>query len=572
MSWFGARRVLTRSATTLLAREFEDELSSEPIVLHGAFPAALGCGPYCVLHLIRGLIQEAGHTLCLPQADCGAPEATLAEVFEGIAQLPGGVFYENHDALDASALATAAFSGLPYAGPRDGLAGGKARALLLLATRGGATPIRRFARCSAWLLLADGTAAVYLVAPGGERWEASLGATDTLMVPEGWAFQASFSAERALAVLSPYMARWRLPPNDAAAVAPASRPLPVEMSYRAGLPPIHLQARHAFLEAYRTAVARCGRGRLVVRAISIRSASNAARREMMHLELLEPLRRELGADAVFFDAVNGRALELKAEPMGDGGKQRCCYHTLPDGTELWADVDASFWVGLCNEEQRQAHLRKHASMFRAELDRAAFHHGLYEPAVPSLGMVGNHLSHAALWHELLAEGVEWALLVEDDATPAPHMVTGGWTEIARAVVAEVATLRSKGEPWDVLFVGRTLSGTPEGCDVTPLTVEVGWTLRTHCYAVSRRGMRRLVDCGLASHVFHCAMDEILAAMAAGDHWHEAFAARLRELGCLDPNPLRILGFRYEGVVFQLMDVESTERSLSQCVGEGAERI
>jgi len=209
-------------------------------------------------------------------------------------------------------------------------------------------------------------------------------------------------------------------------------------------------------------------------------------------------------------------------------------------------------------------------MFRAELDRAAFHHGLYNPATPALGMVGNHLSHAALWHEFEAMGVEWGLVVEDDAVPDPHLGTS-WPEIVRALVAELARLEAHGEQWDVFFVGRTLSGTPEGRSVTPLTVEVGWTLRTHCYAVSRRGVQRLIACGLASNVFHCAMDEVLAAMAAGDHWHEPFAGRLRKLGCLG-RPFRILGLRFEGVVYQLMDVEDSDRSTSQCVGEGAERI
>lgn len=200
----------------------------------------------------------------------------------------------------------------------------------------------------------------------------------------------------------------------------------------------------------------------------------------------------------------------------------------------------------------------------------AFYHGLYHPATPALGMVGNHLSHAALWHELEQMGVEWALLVEDDAVPDPRLETT-WPEVVRVLASEVAELQARCELWDVFFLGRTLSGTPEGRDVTPLTVEVGWTLRTHCYAISRRGVQRLISYGLSSHVFHCAMDEVLAAMAAGDHWHEPFAVRLRQLGCLG-RPFRILGLRFEGVVVQLMDIENSERSESQCVGAGAETI
>lgn len=571
MSWFGAKQVPHARATSLLASDFK-QLASEPLVINGAFPAALGSSPYAVFHIVQALTHEAGQTMCCPLG-CQAPQLRLGDLFARSAELPAGALYECADALDASAFARAAFSGLPYAGPLDGMASGEMRAALLVAAKGGATPIRRLPGLAAWLLVVDGTVSVYLRRSGPEgsaAWQAVLGQADTLMVPEGCAFQVLFSSERNLAVLSPFVPARRLPPG--AAGPPPSLPLPRELSHRGAVAPVHLQERHAFLEAYRAAARRAGGlcGGAVVRVVSLAGPRNAARRRLVEAELLGPLRRELGADVEFFDAVNGRALGLQAEAMGRGVRQRCAFHRLPDGRELWADVDPSLWVGLASEPERQAHLKRHAAMFQAELDRAAFHHGLYEPAAPSLGMVGNHLSHAALWHELEAAGTEWALIVEDDAAPDPRLATS-WPEVLRAVAAEVEELRARGESWDLLFVGRTISGTPEGCDVTPLTVEVGWTLRTHCYAISQKGVQRLIACGLSSHVFHCAMDEVLAAMAAGDHWHAAFATRLRELGCLGA-PCRLLGFRFEGAVLQLMDIETTDRSESQCVGEGAERI
>ena len=67
------------------------------------------------------------------------------------------------------------------------------------------------------------------------------------------------------------------------------------------------------------------------------------------------------------------------------------------------------------------------------------------------------------------------------------------------------------------------------------------------------------------------MDEILAAKAYGDHFHPQFANHLRTLGILG-TPFRLLGLLYEGVVWQLMDAETSERSESQCVGPGAENI
>jgi len=350
-------------------------------------------------------------------------------------------------------------------------------------------------------------------------------------------------------------------------------PLPAHFLYRGAVGPVHLKERHAFFEAFHDAwcKAEVRAGEVWLRVISLNSEGNQARRHMIEMELLEPARRELQADAEFFDAVNGRALGLRSDAMGLGEKQQCLFHRLSNGLGLWADVDTSFWVGLADEPMRLAHLRKHASMFQAELDRSAFHHGLYNPAIPALGMVGNHLSHAALWHEIdILPDRAWGLVVEDDAIVDPNF-GASWPEVLRAFLAEVTELRRKDEEWDCYFLGRMTSGTPEGRDVTALSVEVGWTLRTHCIAYSRRGVRRLIEYGLSSHVFHCAMDEVLASMAAGDHWHQPFAKRLRELGCLG-RPFRILGFKFEGVVWQLMDAESSERAESQCVGPGAEKI
>lgn len=598
MSWFDAKQVVRHPAAPLLPEQFQ-MIADKPLVLSGAFPAAFST-PYAVPLLVRALATEAGDTSC-HSLDPSGERVSLAELLETLGRLPGGRLFENFDALHASPLMSAAFAGLPFAGPCDGMQPGcSITALLLLSARGGSTPLRRLPGRSAWFLIVDGSATAYLqetAAPAqagdskrSARWQASLAPGETLMVPDGWTFQIAFGAEKNLAILSPFVPASRLPPD--ASGPPIPRALPPEFLYRSAVGPIHLQERHAFLTAFHSAARRyqsrdgpglCAReaankikkggsgpwpaSGCVVRVISLQGRASEARRRMMDNDMLRPVRAELGADIEFFDAVNGRELSLCPELMGTGGKQRCMYHRLPSGRELWAEVDAQYWVGLADEDQRQAHIERHASMFAADLDRQAFVHGVYEPATPALGMVGNHLSHSALWHEIDEMGVPWALLVEDDAVVHPELSTS-WPEIVAAVAAEVHEL---GEDWDVLFVGRMLSGTPEGCAVTAVTVEVGWTLRTHCYAVSRRGVQRLIRYGLDSHVFHCAMDEVLAAMAAGQHWHEAFDRRLRELGCLG-QPLRILGFKFEGVVFQLMDVETSDRSQSLCVGEGAEKI
>merc|ERR1711924_15173 len=108
-----------------------------------------------------------------------------------------------------------------------------------------------------------------------------------------------------------------------------------------------------------------------------------------------------------------------------------------------------------------------------------------EPQTP--GFVGGHMSHAEVWREALdVPGLEWVMVLEDDATPSPGYGLG-WDQTWCAVASQISLLRELGEEWDIMYVGRTPSYTPEGKELTDLVVEAGYCLGSHTYCLSVRG-------------------------------------------------------------------------------------
>merc|ERR1712008_228457 len=152
--------------------------------------------------------------------------------------------------------------------------------------------------------------------------------------------------------------------------------------------------------------------------------------------------------------------------------------------------------------------------------------GIQDPQ--TLGFVGGHGAHALVWREAATLGLDWVLVLEDDALPAPSFGLA-WADIWHIIMHEINELRERGEEWDILYVGRTPSMTPEGRRISGLLCEPGYCLRTHCYCLSRRGLQRLLSSGVPSTVLHCPQDEVLATIWLQDHVHSETLAKILPL-------------------------------------------
>jgi glycosyl transferase, family 25 len=101
---------------------------------------------------------------------------------------------------------------------------------------------------------------------------------------------------------------------------------------------------------------------------------------------------------------------------------------------------------------------------------------------PSRGVHGNFLSHLGILRDALRDGLESVWVLEDDAIFSRRF--------AREAGALATALRR--QPWDLCFLGHSLSrelaGLPRG--LVPYGQRFYWS---HCYAVNRRVLPRLID-------------------------------------------------------------------------------
>jgi len=176
----------------------------------------------------------------------------------------------------------------------------------------------------------------------------------------------------------------------------------------------------------------------------------------------------------------------------------------------------------------------------------------------SWGYVGCQLAHVEAWRAAHSAGVDWLLICEDDVCPIP-LFDMDWVDVWSVVACEVRELRSKGERWDLLFVGKGSSVSPEGRYVTPLVVECGYNIKMHCYCISYEGMSKL----LASELPFCSIrpqDEILASLnVQGRHPRERIRQKIDELFPA-VGGFRSLCFPWWGIVFQLQHFEHHRNS------------
>jgi len=287
------------------------------------------------------------------------------------------------------------------------------------------------------------------------------------------------------------------------------------------------------------------------------------RRATLLEDCIRPL-AEAGVDAAIHNGCDGWALPLDRERLRHGGVQ-----CLERGGQEYL-VDTSLWREAWPEEELQQIERRMAEMDWFPLAWLNYPKDLMEPQTP--GFVGGHISHVEVWRWALSSGLDWVMVLEDDATPSRGFGLA-WTDIWHVVDQQVAELVEAGVPWDILYVGHTPSYTREGREVTPLIVATGYCLRTHSYCLSRQGLRKLLSSQVASRVTHRPQDEVLASLAllaAGlQHPRADFDAVLREMA--PSEPWLALAFKGDGLVSQLEDQEDSSRARSNTAAAGSAR-
>lgn len=288
-----------------------------------------------------------------------------------------------------------------------------------------------------------------------------------------------------------------------------------------------------------------------LRVINLPSAKE--RQKLISRTIMHPLQSH-GVEADFFAGVDGRTLPLDTAAF-KGGVQK-----FPFADEEYT-IDCETWAGTALDVNVVEELEaRHASIFKYE--GPDHRNSVCKNCLNSItpGLVGGHISHSRVWHEALARPeLDWVMILEDDAVPDPRLGLD-WPAIWDIVSGEVTELRRRGESWDMLYVGRYPSGSPEGRCLNRVLVEPGWCCRTQTYCLSRRGLERLCASGLVHHLFHCPQDEVLGSLIVNDHINPGLARKI-QAHC--PSGWRALAFRHWGLTLQLMDVESSGRAESQ---------
>mmetsp|Transcript_9668 Transcript_9668/g.22792 ORF Transcript_9668/g.22792 Transcript_9668/m.22792 type:complete len:146 (-) Transcript_9668:78-515(-) len=124
----------------------------------------------------------------------------------------------------------------------------------------------------------------------------------------------------------------------------------------------------------------------------------------------------------------------------------------------------------------------------------------------------------------------------------------------------------------MIYVGRQAPKTPDLGAVSALLVRAGYSLCTHSYALSRRGLQQLSSSLMATTILHAPQDVTLAAMALGSHPLVALEQRIREI-CPRNGEWVALAFHTRdecfpdprgGLTTQLGALECSRRASSQC--------
>lgn len=295
------------------------------------------------------------------------------------------------------------------------------------------------------------------------------------------------------------------------------------------------------------------RRRAALRAINVPQLQPARRRYLLE-SCIEPLLK-FGIDAAIHTGCCGREIPLDLHKLEHGGVQK-----------IWRNstaytIDTTLWKESWSQAELAEVERRQAQMDWFPLAWLNFPKDVMERQTP--GFVGGHISHVELWKWAHDEDLDYVIVVEDDATPTCRYGLG-WVQIWTIVASQVHILEEECVPWDILYIGRTPSYTPEGPSITPLIVTAGYCLRTHAYCLSRRGLSKLLKSQISSTVTHRPQDEVLATLilfSAGLQHPRADFHRM--LWSLDPpTPWVALAFKGDGIASQLEDIENTARAKS----------
>lgn len=311
-----------------------------------------------------------------------------------------------------------------------------------------------------------------------------------------------------------------------------------------------------------SAVTSWAKERSALRAINVPQLQ-PDRRLALETDCIAPL-RAAGVDAAFHDGCMGKDLPLDLHELSHGGVQSVQWNGID------YIVDTTLWKGSWTHEELDEVERRQAMMDWFPLAWLNFRKDVLEPQTP--GFVGGHISHVEVWRWAHAAGLNWVMVLEDDATPS-RAYGLSWVDTWLIVSAQVACLQDAHIPWDILYVGRTPSYTREGREVTPLIVPVGYCLRTHTYCLSSAGLRKLLQSEIATTITHRPQDEILATLTllAAGLWHPRADVDAMVRRMAPKERWLALAFKGDGITSPLEDVEDTARARSDTAPEGSHR-
>jgi GR25 family glycosyltransferase involved in LPS biosynthesis len=134
----------------------------------------------------------------------------------------------------------------------------------------------------------------------------------------------------------------------------------------------------------------------------------------------------------------------------------------------------------------------------------------YHAREMKLGEVGCALSHLFVWRRIVDDGLDHALVIEDDA----DFEQGAAIDID----GHVARIDEHMPQWDLCYVGRKrMSSPPFVEDPAPDEIPIAaglvrptFSYNTHAYLLSGRGARKLVDIGYENNIVP--VDEFLPAL------------------------------------------------------------
>ena len=254
-------------------------------------------------------------------------------------------------------------------------------------------------------------------------------------------------------------------------------------------------------------------------ALTINLRSRADRREWMEATALAPL-AELGVEAALLPAL--AAADVAPMPRAEPAE-------WPAG---WA-LDRE---GL----DRLAHRWAELGLAPVQAEELA----LYHARPVSAAEAACHASHRDAWRRGAEAHVDLLLVLEDDVTPfadaprprARREFARAWARLWLTLQAEVDRLEGWGEPWDILLLGRNRLGA-DGAAIGEKLVEPGFSSCAHAYALSRRGLAKLLalPAELARSI---PVDDLLPAL-----WAEHPRTDVASWCAAAPGRLRCLAFR-----------------------------